>query len=301
MSDPYARHTQFIAPAAANPQSGSILIVVLVVEALFLFGPALPALFIPKGWSAIYFAGDTPIAIIAQLFSFAIVAYGMVTIIDKQHDRGFLSLIGPLAIALHDFRRCLWGVGVVLAVQILLPPWIAMYDLQEVRPIIPWLFAIPFALLAIVIQAGTEELFFRGYLQQQIAANSKSKLVWMGIPSLMFGFAHYFNGYGVADGLIYAVWATLLGLACADLTARTGSIGAAVGLHVANNLFAFIYVGVADWPASGLALFLYPYEDPYARDLSLSAVLNFAGMIEMIVAATMVFILWLAARIAIQR
>ena len=42
----------------------------------------------------------------------------------------------------------------------------------------------------------------------------------MGLPSLLFGAAHYLNGFGPADGVLCALQATLLGLACADLTAR---------------------------------------------------------------------------------
>jgi hypothetical protein len=99
---------------------------------------------------------------------------------------------------------------------------------------------------------------FWGYLQQQCAALSDRPWVWMGLPSLLFGAAHYLNGFGPADGVLCALQATLLGLACADLTARTGNIGAAIGLHLSNNLFAFLIVGEKGMPSSGLVLFLYP-------------------------------------------
>ena len=91
------------------------------------------------------------------------------------------------------------------------------------------------------------------------------------------------------------IWATALGLACADLTARTGNIGAAIGLHIANNLFAFVVSGVQGWPSSGLALLLFPYEDPFAYDYSLEA------LFEIITMCLSVHVMWLAARIAIKK
>ncbi len=101
--------------------------------------------------------------------------------------------------------------------------------------------------------------------------------------------------------MFYTIWATCLGLACADLTARTGTIGAAVGLHVSNNLFALTYVGIQDWPATGLMLFLYPYQDPYAYDYSLASFFTLPTMIELVVSLMMIAVMWLAARVAIRR
>jgi hypothetical protein len=110
---------------------------------------------------------------------------------------------------------------------------------------------------------------FWGYLQQQCAALSDRPWVWMGLPSLLFGAAHYLNGFGPADGVLYALWATLLGLTCADLTARTGNIGATIGLNLSNNLFAFLIVGEKGMPSSGLVLFLYPATDHSQFDYGL--------------------------------
>ena len=62
----------------------------------------------------------------------------------------------------------------------------------------------------------------------------------MVLPSVMFGALHFWNGNGAAEGVLWAIWATALGIACADLTARTGNLGAAIGLHMANNVFALL-------------------------------------------------------------
>ncbi len=301
MNDPYSKHEAFVAPARDMSDLGRVIIVIIGAEIAFLLGPLVFATLLPGSWlENAFYEGDKPLGLVLQLFSFVVAGLALLRLVNLQHQRGFASLIGPSAIVIHDLRRCTKMVLIVLVAQIILPPWPAGSEGVTMQPLVPWILWIPVAFVAVIIQAGTEELFFRGYLQQQFAALSNNKIIWMAAPAAMFGAGHYFNGYGVADGTIYAIWAFLLGLACADLTARTGSIGAALGLHVANNMVALFYVSIQDWPSSGLALFRYPYEDPYAHDLSLAALLTPSGLLEIFVAGLMVLILWLAARIAIR-
>ena len=122
----------------------------------------------------------------------------------------------------------------------------------------------------------------------------------MGIPSVLFGAGHYLNGFGPADGVLYAFWATLLGLACADLTARTGNIGAAIGLHLSNNLFTFIIVGEKGMPSSGLALFLYSPIDHSQFDYGLHTLVQPWIIPELMTLVLVVGVMWLAARVALR-
>ena len=101
--------------------------------------------------------------------------------------------------------------------------------------------------------------------------------------------------------MIWAIWATCLGIACADLTARTGNLGAAMGLHIANNAFALLIVAVEGWPASGLALFLYPYEDPALYAYGIEAVFSPFVIYQLLVMLLSLWIMWIAARIAVRR
>ena len=105
-----------------------------------------------------------------------------------------------------------------------------------------------------LLQTGAEELLFRGYLQSQLAARFSAKWVWLFVPSLLFGLLHYMPAETAGPGLLYVASTTLFGIIAADLTARTGSIGAAWGLHFANNCLAIlvvVYLGAA----SGLGLY----------------------------------------------
>lgn len=303
MNDPYAPMNTFADPARDGSSFGRIVLTFVICEALIMFGPLIAIVFLPSQAAVDhYFDGMTPLTVLAQFASFGFAAIGITLTVRQIHGRGFWSMVGPHpAQAVANMWICAKLVALVTLVQVTLPPWINLAQLDEVKPLLSWAIWLPAAVIVIIIQAGTEELLFRGYLQQQFAAFSRNKWIWMGLPSVLFGVSHYFNGYGPSDGVFYAIWATGLGLACADLTARTGNIGAALGLHLANNMFALTLVGIKGWPSTGLMLLLFPYEDPYSFDYSLASFFTLASALELIISLLMIYVMWLAARIAVQR
>lgn len=302
-TDPtYRPHVAFAGLASAAPEIWRVLLVMVVFEAIFFLSPEVFAAFLPNEAAVrSFYEGTTAFGTLAQFFSFGVSAAGLIFLLRLIHGRGFWSLVGPADVASKDLRRVTLSVCLVLLIMEVAPPWIIPSELQEVRPLANWVLLIPVTVLALLIQVGTEEIYFRGYLQQQFACINSHPLVWMFLPSILFGAMHFWNGHGAADGLLWAIWATFLGLACADLTARTGTIGAAIGLHLANNLFAVMIVGVAEWPGSGLALFVYPYDDPSQYDYDLPTLLAPWAALELILMTTSVLVMWLAARIAIKR
>ena len=113
-------------------------------------------------------------------------------------------------------------------------------------PIEHWLLAFAPLVVLIFFQTAGEELFFRGYLTQQLAARIPHPLVWGLLPSLAFGLAHTANGGGDAQFAIYYVAvATLLGLVMTAMVWRTGGLAAAMGFHLMNNIGAMLLVGIA--------------------------------------------------------
>ncbi|WP_129789129.1 CPBP family intramembrane glutamic endopeptidase [Promicromonospora panici] len=99
------------------------------------------------------------------------------------------------------------------------------------------------AVLAIVIllttplQAAGEEYFFRGWLSQWIGSMLRWRWLALIVPAavsaLLFAFAHGAQSpWLFADRLVFGLIASLL-------VWRTGGLELAVGLHAANNLFAF--------------------------------------------------------------
>lgn len=197
--------------------------------------------------------GNNPWAVIALLMTFTGGWLGVWVAIRLVHRRTVGSLLGRAPRVLRDF---VLGAGVMLGVSALsvtvglqfLPP----LELA-IEPRV-WLMFLPLAIIGLLVQTGAEELFFRGYLQSQLAARFASPLVWMILPSVLFGMAHL--SPDMPRDIVWLVVAAtgLFGLIAADLTARSGSLGLAWGLHFANNFLAIAMISVMGG-FDGLALF----------------------------------------------
>ncbi|MEO1680810.1 MAG: CPBP family intramembrane glutamic endopeptidase [Pseudomonadota bacterium] len=229
----------------------------------------------------------TPRAVLFRLLSFSVFAVGLAMAVTTLHDRAFRSLLGPSSVAMSDALRVVVWVGGVFLVMSLVAP----YDGAARNPDLStriWVALLPLALIAIIVQASTEELVFRGYLLQQLAARFPGVPAWMGVPALLFGLAHWSPDTAGDNALLFLVWAFVFGVAAADLTARTGTIGAAIGFHVANNAFAVLAVSLPG-PGAGLALY---HLGITAADPGVAALMP----VEFVT----LFVAWLAARVAIR-
>ena len=181
---------------------------------------------------------------------------GVWVTVHLLHRRSLGSLMGRAPVVLRDFTLglvifVLVGGGMTLAVLPLLPP-------LTLRPEIgPWLALLPLALLGVLVQTGAEELVFRGYLQSQLAARFRHPLVYLGVPTVLFGLAHY-NPVELGENVWIVLASTgLFGLIAGDMTRRTGSLGLAWGLHFANNVLAILLVNVTG-ALDGLSLLEAP-------------------------------------------
>ncbi|MFV2003423.1 MAG: cation transporter, partial [Paracoccaceae bacterium] len=136
--------------------------------------------------------------------------------------------------------------------------WSLVFDPVPNLGMKQWLALLPLALVGIALQSGAEELVFRSYLLQQLAARFRSPLIWMIAPGLIFALFHYDpRSMGQNTWLVIAA-AGVFALVASDLTRLTGSIGAAWGFHFANNVVAIAIIAI-DGTIPGLALYLTPY------------------------------------------
>jgi membrane protease YdiL (CAAX protease family) len=300
--DAYSPFRGYIDPARRGAGLGRTVIGAAVVVLSFLAIPdVLAAAVLNKDLLAQFYDGRTATGVILQLSAFVIPLLTLVLVVRQLHGQSFWSLLGDRVRARDAFFSVSLIVTLLSFAEEFLPPWVLPEQLAAIRPFLEWAAALPFALVAILIQTSTEELFFRGYLQQQLGALWQRPLVWMGVPSLLFALVHYFNASSPAEGLLWVVFVGLLGLACADLTARHGTLGPAIGLHFTSNAFAFLGYGMLGGEGSGLSLFLYPYSDPSAADQGLASLLSPWTAISLAITALAVLVMWLAARIAIRR
>ncbi|KRS13871.1 CAAX protease [Roseovarius atlanticus] len=266
MSDAYRPHEALVAPARRTASLvrlvlGGVMLSVLFLSTIFA-ASALLNLVLPGAplddTAAALANGGTPYGVLANLYIFGFIILALAITGRAVHDRPLPSFVGDWPRARQHFGRvCLYMVGLHLALSILLP---ATPDLTPEANLAPssWLAFLPLALPAILVQTGAEELVFRGYLQSQLAARFANPRIWIIVPAILFGLLHYdpvINGD--ATWLIVG-WATLFGIAAADLTARTGTIGAALGLHFVNNFFAILVAAPAG-NFDGLALYTYPF------------------------------------------
>jgi membrane protease YdiL (CAAX protease family) len=240
----------FVAPARARASLWRLGAGVTVVLAVYL--ASLGALFggiallggeaAMVAWMQRVQIAAGPTATLLLLATFGGLLLGLWAALRLVHRRGLGSTLGPRARSLRDFRRA-GGVtllGLLGALALFLPGTELMPNL----PLAIWASFLPLALVAIALQTGAEELLFRGYLQQQLAARFASPLAWMVLPSVLFGLAHYDPGAAGDSAPLVALAAGLFGLLAADLTRRTGNIGAAWGMHFANNCIAILGISV---------------------------------------------------------
>lgn len=293
----YRPHQSFIAPAAARPELWRVVACtgLMLVAGLALFQLTyviVSNLIGPEATQALAdattFDRDSSAATLYALFVFGFFGVGLAMALHGLHGRSLRTLLGPWEAVLSDFLRVVIAVSALsLGLFVLLPQ---DYELLR-NPNLArgaWLSLLPLALFAILVQSATEELFFRGFLQQQLAVRFPALPVWLVVPAVLFGLLHLSPGLAGGNAVYVALWATAFGLAAADLTARTGALGAAIGLHMANNMFAILVVSLAG-PGSGLALFHLPLQMDDPR-FAVIMVPDFA----------MILCSWLAARLALK-
>lgn len=274
----------YVAPARAYPQLWR-LVLGLVICALSLilwlaaiFGLLALALGVESGmvWLSQLAVAEGPAGTLLMLSTFLGMAAGPMLAVRLLHHRPAASLFGPAPRVLRHFAVAAAGVTVLYAAGLAI--WSGSFDATPNLSLGLWLSILPVALLAIAVQTGAEELLFRGYIMQQLAARFRSPLIYMLVPSLMFGMLHY--DPATMGGNAWAVVGStaFFGLIAADLTQATGSLGAAWGLHFANNVVAVMIVSTRD-TITGLSLYLTPYA---ASQVDITGPLLMADMILVI-------------------
>ena len=230
----------------------------------------------------------TPQIVLYILMAVGGLGLGVIIATPACHLRGPGTLFGPEGEFFRTFFAAilvcvpLYGMLAIIAFAITPAPVPNM-------PFGTWVKWLPFPLVIIFIQVSSEELLFRGYLPQQLAARFKSRFVWMFIPSILFGLAH--SNPAAGPLMIPIIFTTfVIALIAMDLTERTGSLGAAIGLHFVNNISAIMIISMKD-TITGLALFVTPtgFEDARLGALALAIDIIF------------LLVVWRALRWAVDR
>jgi uncharacterized protein len=201
--------------------------------------------------------GDGPSTLLLYLASFAGLALGTALAAQLLHRRSMASLVGPGGFRLRDFTAAVAVVAALVTVAAGLQAFIAPPARQAAWS--DWGRLLPLALPLVLVQTAAEELLFRGYLTQGLAARWRSPLVWAFLPALGFGALHWDTAAYGADAGLAVVAAIVVGLALTDVTAVTGNLSAAIGLHFASNVAALLLVALPG-PTAALALYVAPVD-----------------------------------------
>jgi membrane protease YdiL (CAAX protease family) len=230
--------------------------------------------------------GSRPIEVIFALGSIVPAALGIALVCERLYLRSAVTLLGDISRAWTCFGAVLRITLVLFAGQFLL--YLTSPQATAHLPLGQLLLWLSLALPMILLQSGAEEVIFRGFLQQQLGARFGSPLIWMVLPSALFAVLHYDPDTFGDFAIFPMIWAFAFGLMAADLTARSGNLGAAIALHFCNNVFALLLFGTAG-NMDGLALYVTAL-DPESLAHPLSILFESLSLL----------IVWLGARVALR-
>ena len=205
--------------------------------------------------------GNHPEDLAFVLLTFLPVWIGLAVVLPLLHRRAPLALLGPS-------HRVNWqhfwlaavlvlaiAVGFEMAFQL---PTLLLdlphYKAHMLLQLPQWTLWLLPMLLLLFVQIGAEELLFRGYLLQMIRARGGGFWLAIALPSFLFGLLHYEPETFGQNAYLVVIVTTVLGILLCKVTLRTGNLGAALGIHFANNLTVMFLLGI-DGNMDGMALF----------------------------------------------
>lgn len=178
------------------------------------------------------------------LFAYVVGILTFIGLYKSIHWRSILTLINS------DTRIDWWRIGKICALWfiILISSEVIMY-LQYPGNYIFQFEVKPFLVLAVVtlvlipVQTSFEELLFRGYLIQQFALMTNSKISGLIISAVIFGLVHLANpevaAFGAGKMLFYYI---CFGIFAGLCTLADDRLELALGIHAANNIYSSMFV-----------------------------------------------------------
>ena len=234
--------------------------------------------------------GHSPMALAGLFVTFLPVWFALALVLPLVHRRTPLALLGPSQLvnwqqfftAAKVVLILAFGFEVLFQIPALLLD-LPLYKAHMALDLPQWALWLLPMLLLLFVQIGAEELLFRGYLLQMIRARGGGFWLSIALPSLAFGLLHYSPAnYGQNAFLVVAA-TTALGILLCKVTLRTGNLGAALGIHFANNLTVMFLLGI-DGNMNGMALF--------STKADLSSPLMSGNLILMIILMLAVYRIW---------
>ncbi|NOX39807.1 MAG: CPBP family intramembrane metalloprotease [Alphaproteobacteria bacterium] len=254
------RFETYVLPARAKPQLWRLVAGLVVGTMIYLASVMYMLNFAARlgiDMMSVFRGHGTPLATSVMLLTFTGMGVAVIFSARVFQKRAPATLFGPDLSAVR--RNFTITATLILPIMVI---WTGIGFLSDMPlpnlPLATWLLWLPSSLVLVLLQTTSEELVFRGYLQQQLAARFSSRWIWWLGPALLFGLAHYDSAANGENAWLVVLDTFLIGLIAGDLTARTGNLGAAIGLHFTNNAVVLLFVSLAG-DLSGLSLNVTPF------------------------------------------
>jgi len=222
---------------------GSIPLVVIMISKAATSGGAI-ALNPENMADLTVFGISKNVGLVLKLLPFVMSLIITVWLIKVLHKRTFKETVNGTNKLRFGRIGVGFGVWVVLMAVYFIGGYLINPDnfvLQfDVAKFIPLLLI---SLLIIPLQTTYEEIFLRGYLTQGIAARTRSRLLAIILPGVIFGLLHSLNPevkeYGFAIAMShYITFGLLFGL----VAVLDDGTELAIGMHAANNIFLSLFI-----------------------------------------------------------
>jgi len=253
----------YVAPARAYPQVWRLLAGILLFTVFF----ALPmvALFVSlsvfgtsRAAIGTIIEARTPVGVAVMLGILTPSIVGLWIGVRWLHKRSLFSLVGgSFSVVWDNFEIAALLFTVLQCLNLFFVSF--FYPLSANLSLDVWLIWLPFIIILLLLQTGAEELGFRGYLMQQLAARFQNPLWWFILPQIVFALIHFTPGVYGELAWVVVIQIFFFALIMADLTRVTGNLGAAWGLHFANNFMIFM-IACTTGNGNGASLFTLPFE-----------------------------------------
>lgn len=180
------------------------------------------------------------------MVGFIFLLLGLFLSIRFIHGRDFITLI--TAQKKLNWKRYMYGFSITMLL-------LALYTLIDylIHPnvyhfaLTNWsihntLFIFVLGLLFIPLQAAAEELLIRGYLLQELGTRITNPYLLAILTSIPFALLHSANPEVSRGALPMMLIYFFAGFIFALITLKSNSLELAMGIHAANNIFAFLIV-----------------------------------------------------------
>lgn len=134
------------------------------------------------------------------------------------------------------------------------------------------LMQLPVLVALTILQAGTEELVFRGYLLQGMSKFCKNTIVLASINGVLFGAAHLGNNEVATNVALGFFVYFSVGFFYTLTTIKSWGLEISLGSHIAQNVFAGSFVNYADGTLTTSSIFTIQHSDVLFELLSYWAI-----------------------------